>query len=131
MPFGTVQESHVIYYYGIISNLGSMITLFQLLYCNCALSSLLALDAFTHFLPPTGLLPPSATRKFKLTFGQEPAVRWAQRHSAGKFCHGDGRNLTWLPEADGWINGGLRQRLLQGNWLNHVESSFSDQIIAC
>lgn len=29
---------------------------------------------------------------------QEPAVRWAQRHSAGKFCHGDGRNLTWLPE---------------------------------
>lgn len=33
--------------------------------------------------------------------GQEPAVRWAQRHSAGKFCHGDGRNLTWLPEADG------------------------------
>lgn len=31
--------------------------------------------------------------------GQEPAVRWAQRHSAGKFCHGDGRNLTWLPEA--------------------------------
>lgn len=56
----------------------------------------------------------------KLTFGQEPAVRWAQRHSAGKFCHGDGRNLTWLPEADGWINGGLRQRLLQGNWLNQV-----------
>lgn len=26
-------------------------------------------------------------------------MRWAQRHSAGKFCHGDGRNLTWLPEA--------------------------------
>ncbi len=41
----------------------------------------------------------------KLTLGQEPAVRWAQRHSAGKFCHGDGRNLTWLPEVDGWING--------------------------
>ena len=31
--------------------------------------------------------------------GQEPAARWAQRHSAGTFCHGDGRNLTWLPEA--------------------------------
>lgn len=56
----------------------------------------------------------------KLTFGQEPAARWAQRHSAGKFCHGDGRNLTWLPEADGWINRGLRQRLLQGHWLNQV-----------
>ena len=54
----------------------------------------------------------------KLTFGQEPAVRWAQRHSAGKFCHGDGRNLTWLPEADGWINRGLRQRFSQGHWLN-------------
>ena len=39
--------------------------------------------------------------------GQEPAVRWAQRHSAGKFCHGDGRNLTWLPEAGcGGDNGG-------------------------
>ncbi|CAJ1399833.1 unnamed protein product [Effrenium voratum] len=29
---------------------------------------------------------------------QEPAARWAQRHSAGKFCHGDGRNLSWVPE---------------------------------
>lgn len=38
--------------------------------------------------------------------GQEPAVRWAQRHSAGKFCHGDGRNLTWLPEAGCGDNGG-------------------------
>mmetsp|Transcript_6066 Transcript_6066/g.11077 ORF Transcript_6066/g.11077 Transcript_6066/m.11077 type:complete len:440 (-) Transcript_6066:63-1382(-) len=29
---------------------------------------------------------------------QETAVLWAQRHSAGKFCHGDGRNLSWIPE---------------------------------
>lgn len=25
------------------------------------------------------------------------AVQWAQQHSAGIFCHADGRNLEWLP----------------------------------
>eukprot|EP00929_Paragymnodinium_shiwhaense_P087128 TRINITY_DN47416_c0_g1_i1.p1 TRINITY_DN47416_c0_g1~~TRINITY_DN47416_c0_g1_i1.p1 ORF type:complete len:463 (-),score=56.26 TRINITY_DN47416_c0_g1_i1:49-1437(-) len=26
------------------------------------------------------------------------AVAWAQRHSAGTFCHADGRDLSWLPD---------------------------------
>ncbi|CAE7700820.1 unnamed protein product, partial [Symbiodinium microadriaticum] len=29
---------------------------------------------------------------------QEPAARWAQLYSAGKFCQGDGRELGWIPE---------------------------------
>lgn len=26
-------------------------------------------------------------------------VEWAQRFSAGKFCHADGNDLSWFPEA--------------------------------
>ncbi|CAE8733072.1 unnamed protein product [Polarella glacialis] len=27
-----------------------------------------------------------------------PAVAWAKDHSAGKFCHADGRDLSWVPD---------------------------------
>ena len=38
---------------------------------------------------------PERTQTF---FDKEPAARWAQLYSAGKFCQGDGRELGWIPE---------------------------------
>ena len=55
-----------------------------------------ARSAAHKFTSPWHSIPTSRLRFFVPQ--QEPAVRWAQRHSAGKFCHGDGRVLSWIPE---------------------------------